>query len=395
VCSGEIQEGSVKRKESSFVSAGCFEYANQRFSVRSFDQVSLSWLNEFLCPAFQPVDNGPADWTILVEDDPAFYNKYITQPPHNPPELLDCFTLDGSFSSHEVLQRQDTTVIVRDQKRGIIYKIDAEQSRISIVGLANRRIQRMSVARVIRELATVHCLNSGQLHCHRAAFEINGKAIVLAGVKRAGKTSNLIHATHDPAAQFISNDRLFLQTDCDEPVVRGMPTIFKVRPKTLELLPDFGKRWRVRPYHFLETLGEAEYTFSERRKNLFEKPDVDARLSTAQFCELRNTSAICTAKLGAIVFPVISPHTQRENVEPLRPDVASRKLFNDSLLKASSPQQTARAFRRSDELSIISDDYVKSQCDLITSQVPCFRFTVGPDIYQRPYLLPALLRSAA
>ena len=385
----------MKRNESSSISAGCFEYANRRISVHSFDQVSLRWLNEFLCPAFQPVDNGPADWTIFVEDDPAFYNKYITQPSHHPPELLDCFTLDGSFTSHEVLHRQDTTVIVRDQNRGIIYKIDAVQSRISIVGLPNRRIQRMSVARVIRELATVHCLNSGQLHCHGAAFAINGKAIVLAGVKCAGKTSNLIHATNDPAAQFISNDRLFLQTDCDEPVVRGMPTIFKVRPKTLELLPDFGKRWRVHPYHFLETLGEAEYAFSERRKNLFEKPEVEPRLSNAQFCELRNTSAVCTAKLGAIVFPVISSHIKREKVEALRPDVASHKLFTESLLKASSPQQTAKAFRRSDELSIISDDDVKSQCDLITSQVPCFRFTVGPDIYQRPHILPALLRTAA
>ena len=372
----------------------CFEYADRRIKVSTFDKSSVDWLHEFLSPAFQPVDGKSADWTVVVATDPVLHKRLMQQPkPQREP--LDCFTLDGSFASHEVLGWEGAVATVRDQNRGIIYKIDAEQSRIEILGLPDRRIQRMAVARVIREIATLHAMNIGRLHCHGASFSINGKAIILAGVKRAGKTSNLLHALHDPASNFISNDRIFVQTDSVAPIVRGMPTILKIRPKTFNFLPDFDKQTRIRPYHFLETLEEAEGSFSDRRKYLFGKSDLRTRLNSTQLCELMNTTAVCEAKLGAIVFPVISDEPPRGYLQLLEPRVASEQLFNESLLKASSPQTTAEAFRGRHEVSIVSDDDVKAQCDIITDSVPSFQFTIGPKVYQYPHLLHTLLRSAA
>jgi hypothetical protein len=373
----------------------CFEYAKRRIAVRWSNEASLAWLPEFLCPAFQQVDSDSADWTISVENDSERFDHLIQQLSSPLPESVECFTLDGRFQSHELLQRNGNCLIARDRKHSIIYTIDQNHSKVHIFESSDQRHCRMSVARVIRELATVHSLNTGLLHCHGAAFSIGGKAIVLAGVKRSGKTSNLIHAMYQPTAQFITNDRLFVQCDGERPLVRGMPTIFKIRSPTLDLLPDFRKRRRARPYHFLDTLQESQHEFPARRLEMFGKRNLETRLSTAQFCDLMGVSAIGESTLGAIMFPKISPHVDRVHIEPLAPEVAGRKLFTESLLKASSPQRTAPAFRRSDESSVLDDEEVKSQCERIACQIPCYSCAIGPAAYEGPFLLDALQRRAA
>ena len=385
----------MSTNDSSSAAMVCFEYANRRIAVRTSDEASLAWLREFLCPAFQIVESDSADWTVSVENDSERFDQFIEQPSSNQPESVECFTLDGRFKSHELLQRNGNRLIARDRKRSIIHMIDRNHCEVRILESPGGRHGRMSVARVIRELATVHSLNTGLLHCHGAAFSIGGMAIVLAGVKRSGKTSSLIHAMHDPTARFITNDRLFVQCDGERPLVRGMPTIFKIRSKTLDLLPEFGKRRRARPYHFLDTLKEAQREFPTRRLEMFGKRNLETRLSTAQFCDLMDVSAVGESTLGAIVFPRISPHVDRVHIEPMAPEVAGHKLFSESLLKASSPQRTATAFRRSDESSVLNDEDVRRQCERIACQVPCYSCAIGPAAYEGPFLLDALYRRAA
>ena len=106
-------------------------------------------------------------------------------------------------------------------------------------------------------------------------------------------------------------------------------------------------------------------------------------------------SAVGESVLGAIVFPRISPDVDHVHIEQLSPEVAGHKLFAESLLKASSPQRTATAFRRSDELSVLNDEDVKRQCAHIVGQVPCYSYAIGPAAYERPFLLDALHRRAA
>ena len=218
---------------------------------------------------------------------------------------------------------------------------------------------------------------------------------MLASVKRSGKTTGLIHAMHQPMAEFITNDRLFVQCDGEGPLVRGMPTIFKIRSKTLGLLPEFGKQRRARPYHILETLKESQREFPARRLEMFGKGSLETRLSTAQFCDLMDVSVIGESTLGAIVFPRISPDVDRVHIERLAPEIAGHKLFTESLLKASSPQRAATAFRRNDEASVVSDEDVKRKCDRITGQVPCYSCAVRPVAYAGPFLFEALQHRAA
>ena len=309
--------------------------------------------------------------------------------------FVDCFTLDGHFQAHEFQQSDSHCLIACDRKRAIFYVADKLNCLVRILGPVDGHRCRMPLVRVVRELATVHSLSAGHLHCHGAAFAIGDQAIVLAGVKCSGETSALIHSLHRSATRFITNDRLFMQCDEERPLVHGMPTIFRIRPKTLELLPFFGRRYRSQPYDFRETLKESEQRFSARRKRLFGKHDFPIRLAVAQFCGLMDVPATGEATLGAIVFPQITPDVKSVHIERLFPQVAADKLFNESLLTASSPQRPAAAFRRADESSVLSDEAVRRQCERIAFQVPCYACVIGAAGNQQPFLFDVLHRKAA
>ena len=363
--------------------------------IRTSDAATLAWLEEFLCPAFRKIDCDPADWTVTLETDSPLYGELIQRPPSTCPEVVDCFTLDGRFQKHELLQSNSHCLIRDDRKEVVYYVIDKRNCVIRILAPANPVRCRTSLMRVVRELATVHCLSAGHLHCHGAAFAIGDQAIVMAGVKRSGKTTALIHSLHQPATRFITNDRFFVQCDENRLVVRGMPTIFKIRPKTLDFLPDFRMRYRSYPYSFQETLRESEHSVPERRKDLFDAHGLTTRLTATQFCDLMDVSATGEATLGAVVFPHVTPDVKSVHIEPLAPRAAAHKLFNESLLAASSPQRTAEAFRRKDEPSVLSDEAVRRQCERIAYNAPCYCCAIGPAAYQRPFLFDVLERKSA
>ena len=82
----------------------CFEYGNLRIAVRSHDEASLVWLEEFSCPAFRPIDCDHPDWTVTLERDSPLYGALIQRLPLTNPDSVDFFTLDGSFQQHELLE---------------------------------------------------------------------------------------------------------------------------------------------------------------------------------------------------------------------------------------------------------------------------------------------------
>ena len=377
------------------VNSTCLEYGRRRIVVRSSDATTLTWLEEFLCPAFRTIDCEHADWTVTLETDSPLYSELVQRPPSSHTESIDCFTLDGHFQKHELQQSVGHCLIACDRKRVIFYVVDRLNCVVRILAPVDGFRCRMPLARVVRELATVHSMSAGQLHCHGAAFAIGNQAIVLAGVKCSGKTSALIHSLYQPTTRFITNDRLFVQCDEDRLLVRGMPTIFRIRPKTLDLLPAFGRRYRTHPYDYRETLKESEQKFPARRKRLFGKRDLATRLTVSQFCGLMDVSAIGEAPLGAIVFPHVTPDVKSVHIERCPPQVAANKLFNESLLAASSPQCTAGLFRKADEPSVLSDETIRRQCERIAFQVPSYTCEIGATAYQRPFLFDLLQCKAA
>jgi len=353
------------------------------------------WLEEFICPAYQPVDCEDSDWTVTLERQSPLYSTSVERSSLPPLSAVDFFTLDGSFQKHELLEDDGHCLMAYDRKNRVFYIVDKIHSVVRILAPEVGHCCRMPLARVLRELATMHCLNVGHLHCHAAAFAFGNQAIMLAGGKRSGKTSALIHSLSQPATQFITNDRLFVKHEYDRLLVRGMPTILKVRTESLEMLPAFGRRFRGYPYRYQFGLNESKRRVSVWRKRMFGTTDVVARVSNAQFCDLMNVSAIGQANLASVVFPRVTADVNRVLIERLPPEVAASRLFNECLLAASSPQRTAEAFLREDDRSVLSDQAVQRQCERIAYQVPCYDCALGPASYQLPSLFDGLLRRAA
>ena len=372
-----------------------FDYGGLRIAVRTVDTATLSWLGEFLGPAFETVDCSRPDWTVTLEFDAAAYHSLASRPLADTEEYIDGFTMDGSFRRFRVLQCRPPRTLLLDEKYGIYYEVNKTHSTVKIIAATIGRSPRLALMRVVRELATVHSLCRGNLHVHGSAFAYQGRALVLAGVKRSGKTSLLIHATQQRGVRFISNDRVFLDFNASSTLVRGMPTIFKIRPETLGLIPRFARRYRSSPYHFSESLAESDDVMTRRRTESFHDSEPSPRLNTAQFCELMNVPPAGESRLEAIIFPRISREVGGAVIERLQPRVAAVKLFDESLLKSASPQRTAEAFRRASEPSVVTDEVARDLCERIASQVPCYACAMGPAVYQQPFLFDELRRRAA
>lgn len=370
-----------------------FDYGGLRIAVRTVDRATLSWLEEFLGPAFETVDDSRRDWTVTLDFDAATYDSLSSCSLDNTEAYIDGFTMDGSFRRFRVLQGPPQALLL-DEKYAIYFEVDEAASRVRIIAANMGRTPRLALMRVVRELATVHSLCRGHVHVHGSAVAYRGRAFVLAGVKRSGKTSLLMHATQQRVARFISNDRVFLNCHDGSTFVRAMPTIFKIRPESLSLIPRFARRYRSLPYHFSDSLAESADLMNARRRELFQISAPRPRLNTTQFCDLMNVPATGVSPLGAIVFPRIT-HTSDTVIERLPPHVAARRLFEESMLKPSDQQRTAAAFRRPGEASVVTDAVTRDMCERIASQVPCYACAMGPTVYQRPFFFEELQRNVA
>jgi hypothetical protein len=99
---------------------------------------------------------------------------------------------------------------------------------------------RSSVMRVVRELATAQALADGsRVQLHAAALEHDGRLVVLAGPKEAGKTTLTIRLASIAGLAIAGNDRILLSPPGERGGawrVRPVPTIVSVRAGTRERL---------------------------------------------------------------------------------------------------------------------------------------------------------------
>jgi hypothetical protein len=109
----------------------------------------------------------------------------------------------------------------------------------------------------VRELAANRAQRTGGLLLHAAAFAAGDQGIVVAGPKRAGKTTLLLHALSAASARYVSNDRVLVTADRGRAIARGVPTIVRVRRGALDRFPAVAARFASASYHHRLTLEEA------------------------------------------------------------------------------------------------------------------------------------------
>jgi hypothetical protein len=323
----------------------------------------LAWLAEFLAGAFAPAPPGASpDATVELAVDAARLAEVEGD------GEIDAFTRDGAFQRLRARRRGDGTLAMRDGPVGFLVRGRATTVLAAEDGAPARR----ALLRVVRELATTHALARGLLHVHAAAVEVGGRVFALAGPRRSGKTTLLVHALRKGGARYVTNDRLFVDALAAAPTARGMPTIITLRDETLARFPELAQAMRDRRYARHLAIRECAGTLPE---------PAPASLSPAQLCALTGANPAGPGPLHGVAFLAVDPAVARFEVRPLdAPEAAAR--LRASLLLAALPERAAEAFAGAAPPRDAAT--LERLCAELARHTPCLDVRLGPGAYLGP-----------
>jgi hypothetical protein len=249
------------------------------------------WLRGFLAPWMDVTGFGGGDVLVRFTCSQAAFDD-LERRSASVARLMPCFALDRRLVALPGWDDGES-LMVADRDFGCFYQI--HERRVDIVGRPGERRAELGLMRVVREILAARRLASGRLlDLHAAAFEVGQRAVLIAGVKRSGKTTLLCYALASGRARLIANDRVFVEVDGgDSPEVSGIPAITTIRPDTLRLFPRLRKDPDGPP------------------------PSRDIHLSPAHLAERLGASCVPAAPLSVIVFPDIAGDTDTWTVDAL------------------------------------------------------------------------------
>jgi hypothetical protein len=256
-------------------------------------------------------------------------------------------------------------VTVLADEKGCFYRIDRD--RLQVITEPRNRWARLGLMRVVRELLTLRALaQPAMIDLHAAAFVLDGRAVLIAGAKNAGKTTLLVHALVSGRAGLLANDRVLVNRGSGQ--VLGVPTVVRLRETTERFFPRLagGMPGRAALRHAGELAsGEAsEEAFLTR--------------SPAQLAERTGTTMIPQAPLGAIVFPRISAEVSGWVLEPMAPADAAARLRESRYGVRSGPVQRTLLH----QIAGSPSEENAGDIERVAASVPVLECRLGPDAYR-------------
>jgi hypothetical protein len=234
--------------------------------------------------------------------------------------------------------------------------------------------------RLVREVATVQCLRKGLIHIHGSAFAHGGSAVVIVGPRRAGKTSLLVNTLRTGKADFVTNDRLFIDRDegrggpCD---AIGMPTIVNVRAECLEMFPELKLRFAVTSFARELTRQECLHGSEAAIEYSHRWPP---SLSPRQFCDLVGVDAVARVPIKSFVFPSISSEIDGFELERMDAESAAAEIYA-GVFRSATPQAIPKAFRKEGEDALPTEESIQKACRRLANELACYRCHLGPNAY--------------
>ena len=353
-----------------------FQFSGLRVRASSSDPSHLSWLEEFICPQFQVVDEAP-DCNVVLTEDSGGYEELLRRGPRPGAPQLDCFALDGGVVALPVWSSPDAERTVFDEKFGVFYVAGPSQGEIGILSAHRNLRARIPLMRVVREFAMGHAQAAGQLALHGSSFAVGDRGVVVAGPSRAGKTTLLIQALRRGGARYLSNDRVLISGIDADPVLRGMPTIVTIRKSTLELFPDLERRLLESSHHHRLTIRETAQR-PPRPPQLWE--DGRFGLTPAQFCHLLGVAAVAKASARAILLPRVTGERGGIELEPISAQAAADRLVR-ALFAATSGRRSSDLCQLAGEGGETDPITLERLCHQLAWKVDCFECRMGLDAY--------------
>jgi hypothetical protein len=280
-----------------------FAFDTLRIGVHSEEPSHLQWLEEFLVPWFTRSRVEEVDVEVALRSDPSRFADLVRR--RATPVRIDTFALDTRTVRFPVCGSFDHELVVFDETSKVFYLIDGDRRHVEILSASDDRSARTALMRVVREVAMIHARRRGLL-LHASCFALDGKGVLILGAKGAGKTSLLLHALHEGAVQYVTNDRVLVSEGPGGLVATGIPTIIGLRADSPAFFPRLSVRLAAHRGRHTDRLVEAPST---GQSAVPVEPIVHG-LSPAQFCSLAEAKPIAAAPAAGLLFPRIST---REN----------------------------------------------------------------------------------
>lgn len=347
-------------------------YDGTTIRIDAADSSVLSWLQEFLTPAFSAVKGPVGDYSVELITDDRLYAAILANG-QRVSWRLGTFALERSTVRLPLWASTANEQILYDPTAKVFYSVNADGTRVRVIAATHHLPARFATMRVVREFAMNAAKAARSLLIHGAAFATATGVVVLAGVKAAGKTSLLIHALRSAGARFVSNDRVVVRVDGDSLIVRGMPTVVTIRPQALALFPDL--RTGVLRSRYDHRLGSDEVAPPDTRR-LLPRLDQPVDLSPPQFCRLLGAEMCGVDSLCAIVFPTLTTAHDGISVHRLPAESAAERLS-----AALFAMESSEVFPASTSCRLDPATFQALSSDLL-SRVPALECQLGPQAYQ-------------
>ena len=348
-------------------------------ALDSDDRAAAEWLIEFLDPWFGPTAQ-PCDFQVTISSSRGAYAKIASRcPPDAIPRA--CFALDQRVVSLPVWSTEDG-IAALDLTRSC--SLVVTPSRIHVFGDPATPRWRFTLQLVFQEIAATRARRT-DLDVHAAAIEVGGRAILIVGPNRAGKTTLSFHLLRSGRGRWIANDRAFAGSAGAAFTIRGMPTAVRVHPSMLDDFPELrrGLRNVERPYLH----GVAEIIAATRGEEL--DGSAEFALSPAQLARQLKVKPLASAPLGAIVFPEIRPDGRGFAVERLEPAEVSARIWAN-LYGQPSGRHEPTLF---EELDGGKSALPRSLADALSEAAPGYQLVLGRDAYAVPDFAVRLLET--
>jgi hypothetical protein len=357
-----------------------FSFDGLRIAVDSPDVSHLVWLEEFLSPQMDVVTGEPHH-EILFSPDRERYDATVAVGAGG--GTTDVFALD-SGRRLPLWKSGPGRRIVFDEPFRVFYILARDSSRIEILARNDHPRGRTALMRVIRELAMGHAQSSGGLVLHASAFSVEDRGFVLAGPRKSGKTTLLIHALRSGRASYLANDRVLVNPDpsdaCAPPRLRGLPTIIVIRETTADIFPDLKRRLATSGYSFRLHKGELPAPSDDA---VMPWKNGNYALTPAQFLDILGTRPAAVRPVGAVLFPKVTPEPGGIELRRIDPETASAEI-RASLLGTGAWRKEGDFLARS-PLSPAAGSKAAhgaaAAAERLTARVPCFECRVGIDAY--------------
>ncbi len=348
--------------------------------LRSDDRAAAEWLVEFLHPWFVPSTRAGEIQVSVSSAQDAYAELSDRHPLGAAPRA--CFAFDQQVVSLPAWPTEEG-VTVADLKRSCFLVVAPR--RIALFGDPATRRWRFTLQLVFHEIAAARARRT-DLDLHAAAIAAGGRAVVIVGPKRAGKTTLSFHLLRSERCRWIANDRAFVGNGgTAEFTIRGMPTAVKIQPPMLRDFSEIGRGLRNVERPYLHAV--AEVVGASPGEEL--DGSAEFALSPPQLARQLNVKTLASAPLSAIVFPQIQPELAGFAVERLKTAEVSKGIWANLYGKPSRRREPTLF----EELDGGTSGLRRSLADALSRVVPGYRVILGRDAYAVPDFAARLLEA--